>query len=125
MLLKHTVIAGVIAVSALFPLPANAVEASAKASIQLVQDRYGWEHERRGLSPRELRRALRQQGFREVEILDRGRRTLTVQAENYRGRDYILRVSARTGHVISARRIRHGGEYGHGWDGHDGRRDYR
>ena len=83
--------------------------------------------ERRGLSPRELRRALRQQGYSNIEILDRGRRTFTVQAENYRGHDYILRVSARTGAIISAQRIRswggggYGGGHGGGWGGHDGR----
>ena len=118
MFLKHTMMAGLVALSALTAVPANAVELKiGSASIQLVQDRYGGEHEwseRRGLSSRELRRALRQQGYRDIEVLDRNRRTLTVQAENYRGRDYILRVSARTGVVISARRIRHGGGNGHG-----------
>jgi hypothetical protein len=131
MFLKHTLAGGLIAMSTLAAVPAKAIELQVgSASIQLVQDSYGWEHEwseRRGLSPRELRRALRQQGYRDIEILDRGRRTLTVQAENYRGRDYILRVSARTGVVISARRLRHGGGdgYGGGWDDRDGRDDDR
>lgn len=131
MFLKHTMMAGLVALSALTAVPANAVELQiGRASIQLAQDGYGWEREwseRRGLSSRELRRALRQQGYRDIEVLDRNRRTLTVQAENYRGRDYILRVSARTGVVISARRIRHGGGDGYGGDGWDGRdgRDYR
>ena len=127
MFFKHTLAAGLVALSALAAVPAGAAEPpTVSTSIQLAQGGYGWEHEwseRRGLSPRELRRALRQQGYSNIEILDRGRRTLTVQAENYRGRDYLLRVSARTGAVISAQRIRSwgGGGYGGGWGGHDGR----
>lgn len=120
MFLKYTMAAGLVALSMIAAVPANAFEKpSGSATIQLVQD-YGSEHEwgeRRSLSPRALRRALRHQGYRNIEILDRGRRTVTVQAENYRGRDYILRVSARSGAVISARRIRN-------WQ-HDGRDDDR
>ena len=125
MFLKNTLAAGLVALSTLAAVPAGAAElAAVSAPMQLAQSGYGWEHdwsERRGLSPRELRRALRQQGYSTVEILDRGRRTLTVQAENHRGRDYILRVSARTGVIISAQRIRGGGGYGGGRGDHDGR----
>ncbi len=129
MFFRNTLAAGLVAISTLAAVPAGAAQLP-NISIQLAQGGYGWEHdwnERRGLSPRELRRALRQQGYSNIEILDRGRRTLTVQAENYRGRDYILRVSARTGAIISAQRIRswggggYGGGHGGGWGGHDGR----
>jgi hypothetical protein len=123
--LRRLAAAGLIAASTLTAMPASAAEPlTGGASIQLAQGGYEWEHDwedRRRLSPRELRRALRHQGFHDIEILDRGRRTYTVRAENHRGRDFILRVSARTGLVVSARPVRRWADGG--WDSprHDDR----
>lgn len=60
------------------------------------------------LSNRELRRELRRQGWDEIRILDRDRRTVTVSAEDRRNRDRILVVNAYTGRVIDVRRDRRG-----------------
>ena len=125
MFLKKQIAAGLVALgTAVTAMPANAVETQVASTPSLHieigghgWDHGGWSHHR--LSGREIRRILRRQGWHDIEIVDRGRRTYTVRAENYRGRDYILRVSARSGEVISARRIRRGGGYG-GGHGHGG-----
>ena len=76
-------------------------------------DHREWDEYRRTLSPREIRRILRREGFRNIEFLDRQGRTYTAYAETYRGRPVIVRVSARTGEVISVSRIGRGRRGGH------------
>ena len=107
-------------------VPANAHEVlmgnQTGAFIEIHGSGSGWEYNRGGLSYRELRRALRRQGYRLLDIVDRGRRTYTVTAENHRGRDFILRVSARSGAVLSVRPLRRwAGGYGPGQWGDDDR----
>lgn len=89
------------------------------AGVQLVQqdrgrdwDRPRWDRDegdyRPGrhwdrLSGRDIRHILRQAGFREIRIVDENRRTYTVRAENWRGRDHILTVSAYNGRILDQR----------------------
>lgn len=99
--------------------PAAAGELSIAVGPPAIVDG-GWHHisQRHYLSPREVRRILRDEGFRQIEFLDRDGRIYVARAENYRGRDVIVRVSARSGTIISVERVRRRG--GHGWDGHHG-----
>ena len=89
--------------------------------LQLTHSRY------HSLSPREVGRVLRRLGYHEIRIIDRRSRAYTVAAENHRGHDVILQVSARTGAVLSVRYLgkrRRGGDWGdHDWrgPGHGGR----
>ena len=81
-------------------------------ALEQVDHRHRHEY-RHTLSPREIRRILRREGFRNIEFLDRQGRTYTAYAETYRGRPVIVRVSARSGEVISVSRIGRGGRGGH------------
>ncbi|MBB5752546.1 hypothetical protein [Prosthecomicrobium pneumaticum] len=111
-MLKSLLVATTLIVAGTSVLPASAAPASIGAGIaapvaaaapagdlraELVQYHGGW------LSPREVRRRLRWQGYEEIRILDRRGRTYVVRAEGRRGRDFILVVSARTGEVLSRR----------------------
>lgn len=116
MSLKQRVAAGLVALGTLVAVaPAHAAHGPQIVSpsisyIETGDSGYRWVHQRYRndrLSPRELRRTLRHQGYRLVDILDRTPRSYTVQAENYRGRSYILQVSARSGVILSARPLRH------------------
>ena len=95
--------------------PANAGEVS--ISIGVTQSGHGYtpgrvyvDHRnyRRVLSPRDIRRILRREGFRHIDFIDTEGRTYTAYAENYRGRPVIVRVSARSGEVISVSPLRRG-----------------
>lgn len=55
------------------------------------------------LRPWEIRRILRDQGYDQIQILDQGRWTYTVQAVSTRGGVFILTVSARTGEIRDRR----------------------
>ena len=68
----------------------------------------GWDRDRHfdRLSEREVRRILRHNGWREIRFLDRNFRTYTVRAENWRGRDRILVVSALNGRILDNRPAR-------------------
>jgi hypothetical protein len=80
-------------------------------SVQIGPDRRGpdrhFDRDRRPdrLSDREIRRIVRSAGYREIRIVDEGRRSYRVRAEDRRGRDYILTVSAYSGSIIDRDRI--------------------
>lgn len=129
---RKTIAAGLFAIGALAATaPANAAGLSvvidssyATVGIERVDHRGGY-----ALSPREVRRILRYEGYRQIQFLDRGGRVYTARAEDYRGRDVIVRVSARSGNIISVRRLGggggghgggHGDGHGGGWEGHGG-----
>ena len=119
---KSIIAAGVIVIGTLVAaVPANA----ANLSIQIGNS--GWNghgyhqsHDRwdRGVSPREVRRILRHRGFNEIRFLDRQGRIYVARAEDRRGRDYRIIVSARNGAIIDIDRV--GGRGRH--DGHRGPR---
>jgi len=65
-------------------------------------DHGGWN---RTLSPQEIRRVLRQSGYRNIRYLDRQGRIYQVRAIDYRGRRVGLVVSARSGAVLNSYRL--------------------
>jgi hypothetical protein len=80
-----------------------------------VSSGYGWhyndwghyDHERRDtLSPKQVRRILRDRGYREIDYLDKRGRTYQVRATDYRGRRVGLVVNANNGRIITAYRVR-------------------
>lgn len=122
---RKTIGAGLVSVG-LLAAAAQANAAELSVSIDVVQtgryapgveliDHRHWHEYHHVLSPREVRRILRREGFRHIEFLDRHGRTYTAYAEDYRGRPVIVRVSARSGQIISVRRA----GYGHGGGYHD------
>jgi hypothetical protein len=133
-MLMKTFAAGLVAVSTLAAVPASAASMNIVAGPGVVQVQYGqgygygngygsgqdrdwrgprdehrygnrWEYRQTTMSPREIRRALRRQGYRDVYAMDRRGRVYHVRAENYRGRPVALVVSARTGEILSVRRV--------------------
>jgi hypothetical protein len=59
----------------------------------------------RTLSPREVRRALRDQGFRNIDYIDRRGAIYQVEATTPRGRRVGLVVSARSGAILNRYRL--------------------
>lgn len=110
---KTTIAAAICALSTAFAVvPASAeglrFEVTVEApTIQVYHG--GWhgeEHVHYGLSPRQVRWILRDEGFRGIRYLDRQGRTYTAHAIDYRGRDVVVRVSARTGAIVSVQLLR-------------------
>ena len=64
----------------------------------------GWQHHDRRVSPQEVRHILRNQGYRQIDFLDRSGRTYEVRARK-NGRTFYIVVSARSGEIISRNRI--------------------
>lgn len=58
------------------------------------------------LTPRELRRILREDGYRKIRFVETEGRVWKAVAVDYRGRRVLLTVSARSGEVLSWRRVR-------------------
>ena len=112
MILRNTLAAAVIAVGALVTAaPANA-GGNFSFSIQAGHPGYWYEYperHRRELSPREVRRILRHEGFREIRFIDRRGSVYRARAENRRGRDVIVTVSARSGAILEVERVRRRG----------------
>ena len=67
-----------------------------------------YDHDRydRTLSPKQVRRILRDRGYREIDYLDKRGKTYQVRATDYRGRRVGLVVSANNGRIITAYRVR-------------------
>ena len=105
---------------AMFAAAAPAHAGDVSISIGISQSGHGYapglkfvdhrgRHEyRHTLSPREIRRILRRHGFSHIEFVDTEGRTYTARAEDHRGRSVLVRVSARSGEVISVSRLRRG-----------------
>ncbi len=104
---KTTIAAAICALStalAVLPASADALRFGVTVGAPAVQVYHGgWHGERAhyGLSPRQVRWILRDEGFRGIRYLDREGRTYIAQAIDYRGRDVVVRVSARTGAIVS------------------------
>lgn len=58
------------------------------------------------LTPRELRRILREDGYSKIRFVETEGRVWQALAVDYRGRRVLLTVSARSGEVLSWRRVR-------------------
>ena len=70
---------------------------------------------RQALTPREIRRVLRYQGFRHIRNLDRRGRVYVARAVSYNGRLYKIRLNAYNGRIIGQRVIASAGHRGHRW----------
>lgn len=128
MLIK-TFAAGVLAASTLAAVPASAAPMNIGATPGVTQVQYGYgpgpsygerrdyggdnrhygqryDYRHRWLSPGQIRQAVRSQGFRDIRGIDRSGRVYHVRAETYRGRPVALVVSARSGEILSVRRLR-------------------
>ena len=60
---------------------------------------------RHTLSPKEVRRILRNRGYRDISYVDRRGKVYQVHARDYRGRRVGLVVSARSGAILTAYRL--------------------
>jgi hypothetical protein len=113
-MLRKTIAAGIVGAAML----ATSVPASASDSFSFRfsygapsyghkdghhwRDRGGYE---RTLSPRQVRRILRDRGFRNIDYVDRRGSIYQVQATNRNGRRVGLVVSARSGEIINRYRL--------------------
>lgn len=112
-MLKKTLAAGILAIAALAATaPANAQSFSLE--FNAGGPRYGYEDGqrwsdrgsyRRTLSPQQVRRILRDQGFRQINYVDRRGSIYQVEATNPRGRRVGLVVSARSGAILNRYRL--------------------
>ena len=108
MALKTILAAGIVALGALgAAAPANA-DTNVSVEFRIGQPTYvSYYHHT--LSPQQVRRILRDEGFRHIRYVDRRGTVYRARAENRRGRDVLVTVSARTGHIINVERLgRHG-----------------
>jgi hypothetical protein len=122
MTINKTIAAGLVALAALAAAPANAAglslsfgDGAVRATVNEAGERHhdrGWDrgrwHDdwRRTLSPREVRRILRDRGYREIRYLDRRGAIYQVHAVDYRHKHVGLVVSARNGAILTAYRLR-------------------
>jgi hypothetical protein len=111
-MLKKTIAAGIVGVAMLAAsAPASADNFSFRFSYgapayghgQHLDDRRGDYH--RTLSPRQVRRILRDRGFRNINYVDRRGSIYQVHATNRNGRRVGLVVSARSGDIINRYRL--------------------
>jgi hypothetical protein len=118
MILKSTLAAGLIALSALAAAPANAGGVSIHIGVTgghyAYHDGYGYDwkrhhrrdrHEYGTLTPREVRQVLRDKGYRQIRYVDRRGRIYEVRATNHRGHRVGLVVSARSGAILNVYRL--------------------
>ncbi len=119
MTINKTIAAGLISIAALAAAPANAANLSlgfgaGDASLTIAAGagfagygHGGWNDRRqRTLSPHEVRRVLRDRGFREIRYLDRRGAVYQVHAVDYRRKHVGLVVSARNGAILAHYRVR-------------------
>jgi hypothetical protein len=105
--LKTTLAAAALSLGSLLAAaPANA-GTSVSVTVEFGHPGYARHHDvqYRTLSPHEVRRILRREGFREIRYVDRRGSIYRAHAENYRGRDVLVTVSARTGQIIDVDRL--------------------
>ena len=112
MTFKKTIAAGIVALAGLVAaVPANA-GSSVSVQIEVGGPSHGYyygDHRRgswdRTLSPQQVRRILRDQGFRQIQYVDRRGKIYQVRATNHRGHRVALVVSARSGAILNRHRI--------------------
>jgi hypothetical protein len=114
MLFRNTLVASIVAVGTMLGAAAPASAGGTTFTLEFGAPGYAYHHgyrhrdrhERVALSPREIRRILRARGFSEIRYVDRRGSVYQARAENRRGRDVLVTVSARTGEVLDVQRIR-------------------
>jgi hypothetical protein len=104
---SKTIAAGVIALTALTAIPANAGGLTIDFGYGAGpgwsgNGGHGWHNER--LAPREVRRILRHKGYHQIRFADRRGSTYEVTARR-NGRDFYMVVSAWSGDILSRHRI--------------------
>ncbi|HWT30092.1 MAG TPA: hypothetical protein VN240_03595 [Propylenella sp.] len=118
-MLSKILAASVVALGALAATaPANAhgvsfsIEVGAPTAVHDYRpaDRDRWYHDdydrqRHTLSAKEVRRILRNRGYRDISYVDRRGKIYQVHARDYRGRRVGLVVSARSGAILTAYRL--------------------
>ncbi len=106
MLFKTTLAAAALSLASLgAAAPANA-GTSVSVEIEIGHPGYSYHHGYyRTLSPQEVRHILRRQGFHEIRYVDRRGSVYRALAENYRGRDVFVTVSARSGAILDIDRL--------------------
>ena len=112
-MLKNTLVAGALALGTLIgTAPANA-GSDVSVKIEIGTPGYSKHHPgdryHRTLSPREVRRILRNRGYSEIRYVDRRGSIYQAHAENRRGRDVLVTVSARNGEILDVQRLRRRG----------------
>ncbi len=108
MALKNLAAAGILALGALAAAPASA-GTSVSVSIEFGGPAYASYNHHHSFSPQQVRRILRREGFSHIRYVDRRGSVYRALAENHRGRDVLVTVSARTGHILDVDRLgRHG-----------------
>ncbi|WP_018181411.1 hypothetical protein [Kaistia granuli] len=80
------------------------------------RDGYRDDRRRRPLGTRELYRAIRYQGYRDINVI-RDRRDVSIVRASARGRDFILVVDAYSGEVLRRRLVDNGWRGERGWHG--------
>lgn len=110
-MLKNALVAGVLALGVLAgTAPANA-HSNVSVTVEIGAPGHGnsyrgGDRDQRTLSPQQVRRILRDRGYRGIRYVDRQGSIYRARAENRRGRDVVVAVSARTGQVLDVRRLR-------------------
>lgn len=120
MISKTTIAAGLIALTSLAAIPANASSLTVEFGSPGYGMGYGggagnewsdrdrgergYRHMRHRLSPQEIRFILRDRGYRNIRFFDRSGPVYEVRARK-RGETYFLVVSARSGEILSRNRI--------------------
>lgn len=109
MFTTKTIAAGLIALTTLSAVPANAASLNVQFGNGPSWGHHGgyghqWRRDRVRVSPQEVRRQLRRDGYRAIRFFDDRGAVYQLRASKY-GRDYFLVVSARSGDVIARHRI--------------------
>ena len=114
MISRTTIAAGLIALTSLAAVPANASSLTVEFGNFGYGGGYGWSDQHRGerghrqmrhrLSQQEVRGILRDRGYRNIRFFDDRGPAYQLRARK-RGETYFLVVSARSGEILSRNRI--------------------
>ncbi len=111
MLFRTTLAAAAIALGSLVAAAPASAGSTVSVTVEFGHPGYS-KHNRdyyRALSPQQVRKILRREGFREIRYVDRRGSVYRAHAENRRGRDVLVTVSARSGAVLDVKRLRRNG----------------
>ncbi len=109
MALKNILAAAAVAIGALGAAAPASAGSSVSVTVEFGRPTYASYYHHYTLSPQQVRRILRDQGFSHIRYCDRRGSVYQARAENRRGRDVLVTVSARTGHILEVQKL--------GWHG--------
>ncbi len=84
-------------------------------TVDVDYRRHGRDHRWDRMGPRQIRRALRHQGYHKIQIVGERRSAYIVRARGWRGVPLRLVVDARSGHVVRQHPVRRGGHWNYRW----------